>query len=234
MIFKHLFLHKLRNKFFGDFPRLSYSRSGEDLVVEEFFRGRHNGFFIDIGAYDPIAFNNTYKFYLRGWRGINIDPSTEAIRSFKKVRPEDINLNFAIANYEGEMDYYIFEGDNSMNTVSDSFLKKAQQDNKLQIKEVRKVPVLKLSNVLRQHLPPATEIDFMTVDVEGLDVEVLKSNDWNVYRPKVLCVETDVNMISIQTSKLVQVMQSHGYEIKAYTYLTSNVGNAIFLDQKNS
>jgi FkbM family methyltransferase len=228
---KHTLYNKIKNRILGEFPRISYSRSGEDLVVEEFFRNQLNGFFVDIGAFHPIAHSNTYKYYLKGWRGINIDPSIEAIELFKKIRPHDINLNIGIAQQEGEMNYHIFSDDTSMNTISSDFAKKAQLKNKLLVKEVRRVSVQRLSTVLQKYVPENTLIDFMSIDVEGLDVEVLESNDWNLFRPKIICVEVESSIKSILETKLVELMTKLGYELKAYTYLTKEVGNAIYFDE---
>lgn len=79
---------------------LCYSQEGEDLILETFFDEVKNGFFVDIGAYDPIRFSNTYLFYLKGWTGINIDARPESMNDFDEIRPKDINLEIAIGQQE--------------------------------------------------------------------------------------------------------------------------------------
>lgn len=228
---KHIFFSKLRNRLFTRYPYVSYSRSGEDIIFEEYFQNQRNGFYIDIGAYHPINFSNSYKYYLKGWRGINIDPSEEAIKAFKLIRPLDINLQIAVGDEEGEIDYFSFSGDDSMNTVSKSFADAAFLNYKLEITSVKKVPILPLAKILNQYLPVNTAIDFFSIDVEGYDLKVLKSNDWTKYRPKVVCVELAANMYDVMNSEIVGFMEQNQYVARSFCALTDTVGNIIFTQQ---
>ena len=167
---RHSILNKIKNKFIGQFPRVSYSRTGEDLIMEELFRNKYSGFYVDIGAYHPIDFSNTYKYYLKGWRGINVDPSIETIDSFNRVRPRDINLNIAIGELAGLGDYFVFENDASMNTVSEVFREEAQKSGALILSEKREVKVDTLANIFDTHLPDNTSIDILSIDAEGVEV----------------------------------------------------------------
>src|SRR5437879_30132 len=109
------FFHKLYNKvktyLLGEFPKVSYSRSGEDLLLDEILNYKMKGVYVDVGAYHPVQYSNTFKFYLRGWTGINIDPNKEAIDLFNDVRPKDINLNLAISKEAGTYTYYMHDAD---------------------------------------------------------------------------------------------------------------------------
>lgn len=166
------------------FLRQSWSQEGEDLILARYFN-KSNGVFVDIGAHHPYRYSNTFRFYKRGWRGLNIDPLPGTKGLFDKERPEDITLEIAISNTTGYMDYYMFELP-ELNTFS-----KSQADSynqKWEMKEIRNVKVTKLKDVF-EDLKFTTEIDFMTVDVEGHEMEVLQSNDWEIFRPEVLLIE---------------------------------------------
>jgi FkbM family methyltransferase len=227
---KHLILNKLKNRLFGRYPSLSYSRSGEDLIIEEFFRNQQSGFYVDIGAYHPINHSNSYKYYLKGWRGINIDPNKKAIELFHQVKPQDINLHMAIGDFTGEIEYYSFSNDDSMNTVSKSFVDSAVKNSKLRIDNVTLVKIDSLENIFAKHLPLNQKIDFMTVDVEGFDLKVLQSNNWIIYRPKVLCVELEATMESVMATEIATYMKEQNYNAKAFVYLNESIGNIIFTE----
>ena len=227
---KHSVWNKIKNRWLGGFPRVSYSRSGEDLIIEEFFRNKMSGFYVDIGAYHPIDHSNSYKYYLKGWRGINIDPSIETIDSFNKVRPEDVNLNIAIGEARGSGSYFIFKNDASMNTISENFYKESEVKHSLLLQEKREVKIDRLENVLKEYKPPTSKIDFLSVDVEGSDLQVLQSNNWDIYRPQVLCVEVDADIFRISENDICTYLASKSYSPVAYTFINKEVGNVIFTD----
>lgn len=143
--------------------------------------------------------SNTKFFYDRGWHGINIEPNAETIKLFLQKRKRDINLNIGIGSLftrdrNGAI-FYEFETE-SLSTFS---RKQAKLLAKCGYKLRRKItiPMFQLKDVMRKYITSA--IDFMSVDVEGLDLDVLKSNDWNKYRPKLLCIET-INFIDFLSS----------------------------------
>ena len=227
---RHSIWNKIKNRFIGQFPRVSYSRTGEDLIMEELFRNKYSGFYVDIGAYHPINFSNTYKYYLKGWKGINIDPSIETINSFNRVRPRDINLNLAVGEAAGVSDYFVFENDASMNTISQVFMEEAQKKIGLILSEKREIEVDTLESVFNKYLPKNVAIDILSVDVEGIDFEVLKSNNWNKYRPKVICVEAEGSLLHISDCETTFYLVNNGYTPMGYTFLTKEIGNVIFME----
>ena len=171
-----------------DFATLSYSQEGEDLILNRFLENKKSGFYVDIGAHHPRRFSNTYNFYKKGWHGINIDPMPGIMEAFNKERPRDINIEIGVSGTEQQITYYMFN-EPALNTFSkkEADLKDGLRTYKVVEKKIIKtVPLKKL---LDEFLPTETIIDFMTIDVEGLDLEVLKSNDWIRYRPNVLLVE---------------------------------------------
>lgn len=166
------------------------SQEGEDILIKRLLKRLYNqkGFYIDIGAYDPIRFSNTFHFYLKGWHGINIDPNKQAIELFKKLRPRDLNLNLGIGNNQESLEYFEFE-EGAFNTFSEEQYKKIKNSNKTKFLGSLNIPLDSLENILKKYLPEKQDITFMSVDVEGFELEVLNSNNWDNYRPIIICIE---------------------------------------------
>jgi hypothetical protein len=108
------FINAIKNAFCLN--GLSYSQNSEDIILQNIMDNKKNGYYIDIGAHDPIRFSNTYLMYLNGWKGINIDPLPGCMEKFKHYRPDDINLNIGISSISGEIKYYSFE-EPAFNTI---------------------------------------------------------------------------------------------------------------------
>lgn len=229
-IFKHKLLHYLRWKIFGDYPRLSYSRAGEDAILMEIFEGKNMGFFVDVGCYDPIIGSNTYGFYLNGWSGINIDPNERAIELFNKSRTRDINVHSAVDLTEGHIDYYSFNeaGFDQMNTISESFKEFAQNEFNLTVKSKTKVACQTLEHILDQYLPAGKTIDFLSIDVEGKDLEVVQSNNWQKYRPVAVVTEVTGTLSELDSFEITKFMKSVNYEPVAFNLVTTQRGNIFF------
>ena len=194
----------------------SWSQEGEDRILYRIFEQQPVGFYVDIGAHHPKRFSNTYLFYRRGWKGINIDAMPSSMKKFKKLRPRDINLEFGIGNSNGKLDYYIFN-ETALNGFSKELSQERNNKNSsYQINEIIKVEILPLSVILDRQLPENQIIDFMSIDVEGLDYEVLISNDWSKYRPKYVLTEIlDSNLHEIEQSQVGRFMGNVGYFLYA-------------------
>lgn len=178
---------------------MSYSQEGEDLILSRLFESREGGFYVDVGAHHPIRFSNTYLFYRRGWRGINIDAMPGSMDSFHKVRERDINLEIPVLREKGVLSYYQFN-EPALNGFSSELSK--ERDGKGGYKVLRVVDLedLPLREILSKHLPSRHQVDFMSVDVEGLDLDVLESNDWERFRPSVVLVEIGNSSLHTMTS----------------------------------
>lgn len=205
-----------------EYASLSYSQEGEDLILNRFLEPIKTGFYVDIGAHHPKRFSNTYHFYKKGWRGINIDAMPNSMHAFNLERPEDINLELGISNEKRELIYYMFN-EPALNTFSK---KEAESKNELRnykIIENKKIQTYSLEEVLDRYLPQNTIINFMTIDVEGLDLEVIKSNDWQKYRPSIILIE-DLKKQSINDmineSELYSLLKNEGYDLVAKTFNT--------------
>lgn len=171
---------------------VSWSQAGEDVLLGAFLRNRlddssYRGFWVDVGANNPVKWSNTKMFYDRGWRGINVDASPESVALLDRGRPRDININVGIDMEEGMFEYYVMSSD-AMNTFSKAFAEKAVKEGS-KILDVRKIKVITLSQLLERYLPAGQHIDFFTIDAEGLDLTILKSNDWKKFRPDYILIE---------------------------------------------
>jgi len=197
--------------------RISYAQEGEDLVLARLFEGRSlPGFFVDIGAHHPVRFSNTYYFYRRGWRGINVDALPGTAKLFQRMRPKDITVECGIGAKAGVMTYFAFN-EPALNTFSEQ---EAEKKNHPPYRVINKIqlPVMTLTQLLDQYLPKNVKIDFMSIDTEGLDHEVVASNDWQRYRPRVLLVELlNTGLEDLPNNATAQLLQKVGYQIFAKT-----------------
>lgn len=192
----------------------SYSQNGEDLIIEKIVNKRGKGFYVDVGAYDPDRFSNTKRFYLKGWRGINIEPNPNSFLKFKNDRARDINLNIGIAKKNGYLDFFTMFPD-TLSTFSKTVVRQYQAEG-FELVSVTQIKVMTLSDIFRKY--KAYKIDFMSVDTEGYDLTVLKSNDWVKFRPRVVILETSGLL------RLEKFMLS-----KSYKKVYENKLNSIFV-----
>ena len=210
---------------FGDVT-LSWSQASEDVLLIPFLRDRfHNaaykGFWVDIGAHHPVKWSNTKLFSDRGWRGINVDAAYDAIAAFKRCRECDINVNVGIGQEPGMLDYYKMAY-SPMNTFSKEFAETAEKDG-VKVLEVVKVPVITMKDLLDKYLPAGQHIDFFSIDCEGLDLSILKSNDWTRYRPDYILIEvhTGGKNWQIPSCAVSQYMNEQGYEFVGQGFMTT-------------
>lgn len=177
------------------------------------------GFFMDIGAYHPTKYSNTYFFYKKGWRGINIDAKPGSMTKFNQKRPRDINLEMGVAIKSEQKEFYIFK-ESAFNTFSKLIAQNYQeQGQELLKKEI--VTIDRLDNILNNYLPLEQKIDFMSIDVEGLDLEVLKSNNWQKYRPRYILIELHAEkMEEILKSDAYLFLIGHNYKLISWTVIT--------------
>ena len=181
----------LRNKFLGDpknRPQICYGQDGEDLILDRLLDGQKSGFFVDVGAHHPVRFSNTYLFYRRGWRGINIDAQPQSMNAFRRLRERDINIEVGVGSRAGWERYFRFN-EPALNTFEPEEAKR-KAVGPYRIEEEVDVQVRRLDDILDHHVPADTAIDFLSVDVEGLDLDVLQSNDWQRFRPRFVLAET--------------------------------------------
>jgi FkbM family methyltransferase len=201
------------------FARCCYSQEGEDMILQRVFGQRREGFFIDVGAHHPFRYSNTYLFYKKGWRGINIDATPGCMRKFKKYRPADINLEVAVSQTPAKFYFYLFD-DPAYNTFDADNAERAQQAG-AKLLERTNITSRPLKDILNEYVNENQRIDFLSVDVEGFDLEVLKSNDWIRCRPEYVLVEClGISLADLSTDNTYIYMNSLGYRIFAKTVNT--------------
>jgi FkbM family methyltransferase len=192
---------------------------GEDLILEILFAHKPSGFYVDAGAHHPTRLSNTNLLFRRGWKGINIDLDPRAKEEFDRARPNDINLTYAIYDESKDIEVHFFD-ERAVNTISDEAAIRYGEAgwHRERTEQVRTVT---LATVLDAHLPPSTTIDLLNVDVEGVDLNVLRSNDWNRYRPTVVLVEVgELDFMAATTSGCMAFMHEVGYRLASLCHIT--------------
>ncbi len=173
----------LKNKYL--IKRKTYAMEGEDLEIVKYLKNIKNGFYVDAGGYHPLDRNNTYLLYKKNWRGINIDLSEFSIDLFNFIRPDDVNINVAVANNDNYVTFYYQKKLSQLTTIKRNIADQRMQGS---IKE-QQIKSNKLSTIINNTKYKNRKIDFLNVDIEGADFDALKSLDFDIYRPKLVCVE---------------------------------------------
>lgn len=218
LAYKSLIQRKAREIFLH-----SYSQYGEDIVLDHLFcqnQAKQNGFYIDIGAHAPRELNNTYRFYRQGWEGVNIEPNPFSAKHFARSRPRDLNLSIAIGSEDSNSIFYRFYP-STLSTLSKNEACKYQSEGFKLLNKVN-VKTLTLKSLFEKYA--RKEIDFISIDIEGYELEALKSNDWDIYRPWLLLIETNRH-----GEEIVKYLKSVNY-----VAIWTNKTNTIFVDSLSS
>ena len=209
---------------------ITYSQTGEDVIVKFVFDQLDiaKPSFLDLGAHHPALYNNTCIFYKNGSRGINVEPDPFLIQEFKRSRPGDINLNVGIGYSRAEetADFYIMSA-KTLNTFSHAEALKIESYGTYRIEKVIQVRLLPIDAILK-HGGGKTP-NFITLDVEGLDYQIIQSFDLQTIRPEVFCIETISYTEDNSEKKLTEIikyMEDNNYFVFADTYI-----NTIFVDK---
>jgi FkbM family methyltransferase len=165
--------------------KISYAQNHEDILLARIFSERRNGFYIDIGAHDPVNYSVTKYFYDLGWHGINIEPSSDIFPRLCAGRARDINLNIGLCDKEGILEFYEAKNGEGLSTFVRS---EKERHSKAGFEFVdRQCQVTTLASICERYVH--CEIDFMSVDVEGCEREVIAGADWKKWRPRVVVIE---------------------------------------------
>ncbi len=207
-------------RIFDIYASKSYSQEGEDMILKRFFGRRSSGFYIDVGAHHPRRFSNTFYFYKRGWRGVNIEPSPAAVGAFRKDRPRDINLQMGVAERADRRKYYCFD-DSALNTFDSQLVVERLAATRYRLVRTLEIEVEPLKDILSRYLPAAQPISFLSIDVEGQDFAVLESNNWRAYRPECVLVEALRSPLEeVLRSDIYRFMKDQRYELYGKTFNT--------------
>ena len=205
----------------------SFSQCGEDLLVNYVFSLRNIKYptYIDIGANHPFFLSNTALFYQKGCRGVNIEANPQLISEFKLFRRKDINLNIGIGPVDDEMDFYVMD-DSTLSTFSKEEANHLVATGKYSVQAIKKIKLTTIDKVIDKHCHGRFP-DFLSIDVEGLDYDILRSIDFNKYWPKVICVEAaEYSPVGTgaRRTDIIDFLVSKGY----YEYANTNL-NAIMV-----
>lgn len=191
---------------------IGFSQCGEDGILFCLFHGKNDGFYVDVGAHHPFRFSNTAAFYERGWHGINIEPLPEGYKMFNQFRPRDINLNIGIARQAGQLEYYAFN-EPAYNTFKKEVVERLEGQSIAKVVRKQNISTYSLEKALSENMPRDKKIDFMNIDAEGMDFEVLESNDWKRWRPTVILVEGwNIESCSqVANNKITDFLEAQNY-----------------------
>ena len=212
------------------YQKKSYSFNGVDLIIDYIFKSKKNGFYLDVGSQHPISNNNTYVLFKKGWKGINIDLDKKNIDLFNIVRPKDINLNYAISDTEKEVDLFYYHESSPINTLS----KNVSDFQKAKVSKVKKVQTKILNNILLE-INLEDRIDYMNIDVEGYEEQVLKGFDIKKYKPYVVSIEyldLKMNKLEFRNNDINNLLNSNLYKFfiqNDYFFVNWLHGDLIFV-----
>lgn len=209
----------------------SYSMCGEDIIVKFIFDilKIDKPTFIDIGANHPYRGNNTFLLYKNGSRGINIEPNIFLWKKLKKHRKKDINLNIGISDRVGELDFYKISP-NAMSTFSEKEAYRLKNEYGYDIEDIKTIKVDIVNNIINKYCNGIFP-DFLSLDAEGLDEQILKSIDFERTAPIIIVTETvdysPTYKENLKRNDIISFMQSKGYIAYADTMI-----NTIFVKNK--
>jgi FkbM family methyltransferase len=221
---------KLTKLFFAHMRR-SYSQSGEDIIISDLFSRLqiNKPSYLDIGANEPVALSNTYRLYTRGSHGVCVEPNPVLYKKLLTKRSKDVCINAGVAfDEQKKATYYIFpEKLHGLNTFSKTDAEFWETTGTTEIgrhKIEKKImmPLISINEIIEKHLLPHP--NFITIDVEGLDLGIIKTLDFEKYKPEVFCVETlqyAKNNIETKNRELINFLQGMGYFVYADTYINT-------------
>lgn len=209
----------------------SYSQAGEDRVLQFLFAtlGIKHPRYLDIGANNPKYLSNTYLFYRSGSSGVCIEPNPILCKKFERARPRDILLNVGIGpTHQTRLPFYRFEENaDGLSSFSKENAEQTEKKTSFRIREVIQVEVVTIDRIMSQYFkePP----DLLSIDVEGLDLEILASLNYDKHSPFVICAETHSNVRGrlVKDYEIQRLLSSKGYFVYADTYI-----NTIFVQEE--
>ncbi|PNI00925.1 FkbM family methyltransferase [Vibrio diazotrophicus] len=192
---------------------ISYSQNLEDVILWRALKDIKNGFYVDVGAAWPEEHSVTKTFYDNGWKGINVEPNVRHYNRLVSERERDINLQMAVGERAGNLEMTIFS-DTGLSTLVPEIADIHSQNGFN--RETVTVPVITLLELLEANLPAHQPIHFLKIDVEGLEEQVIKSCDWERFRPWIVVVEATLPLSQAESYEgWDHILISSGY-ILAY------------------
>lgn len=223
---------RLRNVFTRNYQK-SYAQSGEDLILAYLFRwlGIAKPAYLDIGAHHPTWLSNTYLLYIAGSSGVCVEPDPDCCASIRRHRKRDVCLNIGVGTGGAQsLKLYVMTA-RTLNTFSREEAERCQNSKNYgdqRIENIVDVQVRSVNEIIHEYMPSG--VNLISIDVEGLDYDILREFDFMAYQPEVFCVETlryQADGSLKKNDDLIRFMQKQGYTIYADTYM-----NTIFVSQR--
>jgi len=221
--FKLIYYSFFRPKIF--FSKKSYSIFGEDKFINNYFKKKQNGFYADVGCYHPLHGNNTQLLYKKGWSGINLDINFYSVELFNFLRKKDINIHSGISKKKDKLTMYYRKEINMLNTLDKRIAKIHFRNG---FKE-RNVQVNTLNYFISKYFKKLEKIDFLNIDVEGGELNVLKSLNFKDYKPQLICIEIhnsknmyDTNYSYLKSNEIYKYLVKKKYKVvwkKKYSFI---------------
>lgn len=220
-------VNKVLRKIEGEFneaqkySKHSWSQQGEDVLIDFYFKWelqKPNPSYLDIGANHPFYLNNTYLFYENGANGVTVEPNTILFDKLTKTRRNDIHLNCGIGRESGEFDFYSMQP-NTLSTFSEEEANKMLISGYATLLEKKKIKIQNINTILDKYFLN-NENYFISIDVEGLDHEILSEIDFKRHRPSLLCVELPISV----RKDFEKYLSGYNYE-----HYASNSTNVIYI-----
>jgi FkbM family methyltransferase len=213
-----------------DFAKFTFSWEGEDTLIRKIthdYLRIDKGFYVDVGAHHPFSLSNTLLLYLSGWTGINIDAMPGSMVAFNEHRPRDVNIEMGVSLRPGSLRFSMFDDPGLNGFLSENMIQD-HLNRGVKLLGQKNIECQPLKTILQRvgSFPP---IDLLTIDTEGLDLEVIKSNDFSIHRPKLILTEIlgTSDMASVVKSDISQTLTAEGYILFSRLHFS-----ALFMDMK--
>lgn len=216
---------------FNDAEFFSYSQSGEDLIIKRTLSRMNipKPVYLDIGGNDPVKLNNTYLLYKTGGKGVVVEPNPNYISDYKKKRPKDHLITAGVSPNGGNTLIFYLLSNPALSTFDRDLAQRIVDSNKLEIIDEIEIPITGINELLENNFS-ASLPNFVSLDIEGWDYDVLKCFDFESFHPELFCVETISHRLAGVSQKkekpIFEIMEKHGYMVFADTYI-----NTVFVDE---
>ena len=204
---------------------------GEDLFIQNYFKNKPKGFYVDVGCYHPLQGNNTHLLYKKGWSGINFDINHYSIKLFNFLRKRDLNIHSGISRKKSKLTMYYRKEINMLNTL-DEKIAKVHFRNGYKKKNIQ---VNTLNFFLSKNFKKLNKIDFINIDVEGYELDALKSLNFSIYKPQLICIEIhnikkmyDTNYKYLKSNDVYNYLINKKYKViwkKKYSFIFERKNN---------
>jgi len=209
------------------FYRRSYAQSGEDVILDYLLNwiGVAKPSYLDIGAHHPKHLSNTFFFYQKGCHGVVVEPDPILYALIKKVRNRDICLHCGVGGEDQEDAEFYVMNPQTLNTFSRKEMEEFVASGKYSLQETLRIPMLSVNTIIERYFDSAPDI--LSLDVEGLDWQILQSLDFTRFRPRTVCVETVTHIQQTKIQEILDWMCDRGYTVYADTFI-----NTIFVERQ--